>query len=235
MIVGVIPARGGSKRISRKNLAECAGKPLLAWTAKAALASKSLDRVILSTENDKIARVGTKLGLEVPFLRPAALAADETPMLPVLQHLLKELSGAGNVEALVLLQATSPLRTEDHIDEAVGIFRARKAATVVSVTETPHQFHPMKLLTITQRQELKPFLSRDAATSIHVKSEDRFYGRNGPALIVSRADVIAGGRLYGEPTVPYVMAADVSIDVDEPWQLHVAELLLKDREKGAGA
>src|SRR5207249_733281 len=112
---GVIPARGGSQGIPRKNLAPCAGRPLLAWTAAAALACPQLQRVILSTDDDGIASIGRELGLDVPFLRPPELAQAETPMLGVLQHLLERLGESGPVpEALVLLQPTSPLRTARH-------------------------------------------------------------------------------------------------------------------------
>src|SRR5713226_4160200 len=104
-IVGLIPARGGSKSIPRKNLALVAGRPLLAYTARAALGATRLDRIILSTDDDEIAETGRALGLEVPFLRPAALAGDETGMFPVLFHALDWLADRGTAAAaLVLLQ-----------------------------------------------------------------------------------------------------------------------------------
>src|SRR6185312_12148312 len=117
MILGLVPARGGSKSIPRKNLAPLAGKPLLAWTADAALAARRLTRTVLSTDDVEIAELGRTLGLDVPFLRPAELAADATPMLPVMRHAADWFAArGGTVEAVVLLQPTSPLRTAAHID-----------------------------------------------------------------------------------------------------------------------
>jgi len=137
-IVGLIPARGGSKSIPRKNLALVAGRPLLAYTAQAALGAAGLDRVILSTDDGEIAAAGRSLGLDVPFLRPAALAGDEAGMVPVMRHMLDWLAEEGIAEAtLVLLQPTSPLRQARHIDEAVALLLDSGAETVVSVVEVP--------------------------------------------------------------------------------------------------
>jgi CMP-N,N'-diacetyllegionaminic acid synthase len=235
LIVGVIPARGGSKRIARKNLAECAGKPLLAWTAEAALASKSIDRTILSTDDQEIAEFGKQAGLEVPFMRPADIADDNAPMLPVLRHVLDWAeSSCGPVEGLVLLQPTSPLRTADHVDEAARLFRLRRAASVVSVVEVPHRFHPAKLLQICSDGSLEPFAdARDPNDKIGAKNE-LCYGRNGPAILVTRPDVIRAGKLYGDPTYPYVMAPEVSVDIDEPFDLWLAGVAL-GRQRAAKA
>src|SRR6185312_8054385 len=146
-VVALIPARGGSKAIPRKNLAPLAGKPLLAYAAEAALAARSVDRVLLSTDDDEIAAAGRTLGLEIPFLRPPEIAGDDTPMLAVIAHLLDHLKAESAApEALVLLQPTSPFRTARHIDEAVALFRARRADSVVSVVAMPHQFTPTSLM-----------------------------------------------------------------------------------------
>src|SRR5690349_4345310 len=112
-VIAVIPARGGSKRVPRKNLSLCGGKALIAHTFEAAKSSQFLDRVILSTDDEEIATMGRQFGIEVPFLRPANLAADDAPMAPVLQHVLDWTDAAApiNIDALVLLQPTSPLRT----------------------------------------------------------------------------------------------------------------------------
>jgi CMP-N-acetylneuraminic acid synthetase len=110
-VLGLIPARAGSKGVPRKNLKLLCGKPLLEYTAEAALAASRLSRVILSTEDEEIAEAGRRCGLEVPFLRPSELAADESPMLPVAQHAMGRLESAGDrFDALCLLQPTNPLR-----------------------------------------------------------------------------------------------------------------------------
>lgn len=230
MIVAVIPARGGSKRIARKNLAECAGKPLLVWTAEAAVASKSIDRTILSTDDGEIAERGRQAGLEVPFMRPADIADDKAPMLPVLRHVLDWVKGAGGaVEGLVLLQPTSPLRTAVHIDEAIRFFRERRAASVVSVVEVPHRFHPAKLLQIRGDGSLESYTDERDAKDKSGAGDDACYGRNGPAILVTRPDVIRAGKLYGDPTLPYVMAPEDSVDIDEPFDLWLAGAVLRRR------
>ena len=110
-VVGIVPARGGSKGIPRKNIAPLLGKPLLAYTAEAALAARRLARVILSTDDDEIAEVGRRCGLEVLFMRPPELARDDTPMLPVVQHAVRWLEERGDrYDAVCLLQPTNPLR-----------------------------------------------------------------------------------------------------------------------------
>src|SRR5262245_25269040 len=110
-VLGVVTARGGSKSIPRKNLAPLLGRPLLAYTAEAALGSRRLTRVVLSTDDPEIARVGRQCGLEVPFLRPPELARDETPTIPVLQHAVRELEASDRrYDAVLVLQPTNPLR-----------------------------------------------------------------------------------------------------------------------------
>jgi len=209
VILAIVPARGGSKRIPRKNIALCANKPLLAWTAEAAAASSAIDRVILSTDDDEVARVGREWGLEVPFLRPEAISDDEAPTLPLMQHaLVWAEENIGEIEALVLLQPTSPLRKAAHIDEAVELFRSKGAETVVSIVESPHQFHPLKAVEIAENGELRDFLGEnDPIRNRRSVDEDRVYGRNGPSILVVRPDLVRDGELYGNPTLPYEMHA----------------------------
>src|SRR5258706_10337909 len=120
-VLGIIPARGGSKGIPRKNLVRLAGRPLIAYTCDAARGSERLTRVIVSTDDDEIAETARGLGVEVPFMRPAHLAADETPMVDVLLDALATLGRVDNYrpDVIVLLQPTSPLRRSAHVDAAV--------------------------------------------------------------------------------------------------------------------
>src|ERR1043165_7692073 len=121
-VLGIIPARGGSKGIPRKNIRLLAGKPLLQYTAEAAQKAKLLTRVILSTEDEEIAEVGRRCGLEVPFLRPANLATDTTPTLDVVQHLVQTLEKTGaRYDAICLLQPTAPLRERGQIDACIEL------------------------------------------------------------------------------------------------------------------
>ena len=123
-ILSIIPGRGGSKRIPKKNIKNFSGKPLLAYTAEVALSCKKINRTILSTDNKEIRDIGLELGLEVPFLRPAELSDDDTPTLLVIKHLLKKLSENEKYkpDVIILLQPTSPLRNKKHVNEALNIF-----------------------------------------------------------------------------------------------------------------
>jgi CMP-N,N'-diacetyllegionaminic acid synthase len=225
-LIGLVPARGGSKEIPRKNLALCGGKSLLAWTAEAAFGSKVLDRVILSTDDAEIADVGQSLGLEVPFLRPASLSNDEAPMHGVISHALSAVRAGGTQpEALVLLQPTSPLRNARHIAEAVDLFRGAGAATVVSVTRVPHRFVPSSIMR-SQDGRLVPYEGNEIGPTRR-QEKAKLFARNGPAVLIIRSGVIEAGKLYGDPTLGYEMDEMTSLDVDGPDQLRFADLLIR--------
>ena len=147
-VLGLIPARGGSKGIPRKNIAILAGQPLLAYTCAVALGSRVLNRVVLSTDDAEIAEVGRQCGVEVPFLRPATLAQDGTPSIEVARHAVEYFRDNEHwtPDVVVLLQPTSPLRTSRHIDEAVDLMKESDADTVVSVVEVPHRFNPHSVM-----------------------------------------------------------------------------------------
>ena len=224
-ILGVIPARGGSRGIARKALYPVAGRPLLAYTAEAARASRTLTRVIVSTDSAEIADAARALGLEVPFLRPGELAGDDTPMLPVLQHAAAE-AGIGADDAVVLLQPTSPLRRAEHIDGAVDLLRQTGADSVVSVIEVPHQFNPVSVLRL-DAGRLVPFL--DGPAPLRRQDKPVMYARNGPAVLAVRRRVLDAGSLYGADCRPYVMAPDDSLDVDTPADLELLAFYLTRR------
>jgi CMP-N-acetylneuraminic acid synthetase len=228
-VLGVIPARGGSKGIPHKNIAMVAGQPLLAYTCKAALSSKRLTRVILSTDDPAVAAVGRRYGTEVPFLRPEELAKDDVPMLDVLQHVLKTLQETENYqpEVVVLLQPTSPLRRAEHIDEAVDILLKTGADSVVSVVEVPHQFSPVSVLQL-EGGRLRPYV--EGPPILRRQDKPLLYARNGPAVLAVLWEVIIlKNSLYGGDCRPLVMEYEDSIDVDGPPDLERVEFLLKHR------
>jgi CMP-N-acetylneuraminic acid synthetase len=234
-VLGVIPARGGSKGIANKNLATLCGRPLLAYTADAVLGSKRLTRTVVSTNDSTIAEVARTLGLEVPFLRPAKLATDDAPMLPVLQHAVeatRTTEFAANI--VVLLQPTSPFRHAKHVDAAIDLLERSGADSVVSVVDVPHQFNPVSVLCL-DGERLRPFL--DATTVTRRQDKPHVVARNGPAVLAVRASVLAGGSLYGDDCRPLVMSAEESLDIDTVWDLKVAELVLakRGRERDLGA
>jgi CMP-N,N'-diacetyllegionaminic acid synthase len=228
-VLGVIPARGGSKGIPNKNLAPICGRPLLAYTADAVKQSTRLTRAIVSTDDERIADSARSLGLEVPFLRPSSLAADDTPMLPVVQHAMNAMAADGfHAEIVVLLQPTSPLRRGEHIDAAIVWLERAGGDSVVSVVEVPHQFSPVSVMRVDDGW-LFPFL--DGPAVARRQDKQRLYARNGPAVLAVRASVIAGGSLYGDKSWPLIMKPEESLDVDTPWDLSLVEWALAARRR----
>ena len=229
--LGLIPARGGSKSLPRKNIAPLAGKPLLAYTAAAALGAASLAHTVLSTDDAEIAEIGRGLGLDVPFLRPADLADDETPMLPVMRHALDRFAAHGReFDAVVLLQPTSPLRQSRHIDEALELLAGNPVAdSVVSIVEVPHQYNPISVMRL-EAGRLTPFL--DGPPILRRQDKPRVYARNGPAILAVRAAALRRGVLYSETTMGYVMSAETSLDIDDASDLWLAEQLLRKSARG---
>jgi CMP-N,N'-diacetyllegionaminic acid synthase len=217
IVVALIPARAGSRG---KNLWLLAGKPLVAWTIEAAHASSTLTRTVVSTDSEEVAAVARRLGAEV-LTRPAELARDETPTRDVIVHALGELGGC---DVIVLLQPTSPLRRPEHIDESVRMLLNTGADSVLSVVEVPHQYRPVSLMAI-EDGRLTP-LAADAPTRRHDKPV--VYARNGPAVFALRPNRL-GEPLYAGDCRPYVMDPRDSVDIDEPSDLELAELLVSAR------
>lgn len=226
--LGIIPARGGSKRIPGKNLRQLAGKPLLAWTLEAASRSRRLVAVVVSTDSRDIARYARRHGVDTQGLRPARLARDSSPTILALQDALRKYESAhGRVDAVVVLQPTSPFRTAGHIDSAIARFEASGADTVTSVRLV--QDHPYWAWKPSGR-EIRPYHSK-RKTSMSATQLPRVYMENGAVYVVARA-LIARGVLYGRRVVPFVMDASSSLDIDVPEDLHWAEFALQRDRRG---
>ncbi|MDN2708440.1 acylneuraminate cytidylyltransferase family protein [Janthinobacterium sp. SUN118] len=220
--LALIPARGGSKGIPRKNINMIAGKPLIAWTIEAALASTLLDGVVVSTDNAEIAEVALRYGAQVPFLRPAELARDETPGVEPVLHALQQLP---DYDAVLLLQPTSPLRSSADIDACLALAREREAVSVVSVSEP--DAHPDWMYRMTATQQLEKLLTSQS----HTRRQDlpTVLTLNG-ALYFANADWLRRSRtLLADETLAYVMPADRSVDIDTPLDWKFAELLLNEK------
>jgi CMP-N,N'-diacetyllegionaminic acid synthase len=213
-VLGLIPARGGSKGIPRKNLALLGGKPLLAWTVDAARGAQELTRVVVSTDDDEIAAAA---GADV-LRRPPDLAQDDTPMLDVVRHAVGELSP----DVVVVLQPTSPLRRAEHVDACVRLLLESGADAVLSVVEVPHAFRPDSLMDVVDGR----LVARGGPRTRQEKA--LVYARNGPAVLARRADRLEED-LYAGDVRPLVMDARDSLDVDDPHDLELAELLLGSR------
>lgn len=220
-VVALIPARGGSKRLSNKNLHHVAGKPLVAYTFDAALKSSHLDRILLSTDSPDLVEFGLSQGIEVPFLRPSHIASDTAEMIDVVRHALKFLEADRAVpKLLVLLQPTSPLRTSDDIDISIQM-ATDTVDSVVSIHELPSSHHPEEVFL----QESGGLLTNPLGKKKIVRSGP-MYARNGPAVLVTRPRVIESGSLYGQAIRGYVMPASRSIDINTLDDMLIAEALL---------
>lgn len=225
-VVGLVPARGGSRGIPRKNARLLAGRPLLAYTAEAASRARLLSRVILSTEDPEIAEIGRACGLEVPFLRPAELARDETPTLPVVEHALRWLDGRGeSVDAVCLLQPTHPLRRSEDIDACIELCERSGADSVITTCLVPPEFNPHWVYFQSETGELR--LAMGNATPIARRQDlPAAYRREGSVYLTRRQVVLEQGSLYGRRTLGVLVdpAHSVNLDTLEDWSR--AEALL---------
>lgn len=223
--LAIIPARGGSKRIPRKNIAFLAGKPLIAHTIEAALASVKLSEVVVSTDDEEIAKTAVEWGAKVPVLRPKNLAEDTSAPVDALLHMVRHVEQRGeNVDAVVLLQPTSPFRTGTHIDEAVNLFESTGADTVTAVCQARE--HPYYTWTM-QEGCLKPFFSMEHQM-LPRQSLPAALVENGAIYIIKRA-LLDRGTLYGNKIIPYLMEWETSVDIDMPQDLVWAEYLISKR------
>ncbi len=221
-VLGVITARGGSRGVPRKNLREVGGTPLVALAVAQAAAATSLTRTVVSTEDDEIARTAREAGGDVPFTRPAALAQDTTPTLPVLLHALEQCEQAGDAPYthVCILQPTSPLRLPSDIDRTVAEALVPGADSAVTVSET---VHPVKLKRI-EEGELVPYVQPELEGVRRQDLGARAYARNG-AVYVIRRETLLGGRLFGDHCRAVVMPRERSIDVNGPADLVLVEAL----------
>lgn len=225
-ILGVITARGGSKGVSRKNIRDLLGKPLIAFTIEAALQSKLLTSVIVSTDDEEIAAVARSLGADVPFLRPAALATDASRSVDVMAHALtwmKEHRKA-EFEYAMILQPTSPLRRAEDIDSCIRIAAETGADSVMSMVEIP-DFALEKLKKI-DKGMIAPLFKPEGRDSAHRTEGEKTYKRN-TAVYLTRSALLQQGELFGKNSRAYVMPPKRSLDINGPMDLELAEFLLK--------
>lgn len=211
-ILALVPARSGSKGIPDKNIRPLAGRPLLAYVADALAESGVTARAVLSTDSPKIASIGASVGLEVPFLRPADLSGDETPMLPVVQHAIRTLEATGWVpDLIVLLQPTAPLRRGHHIRSAVELLQREQADSVVTVLPIPAHLSPHYAMAVRDGM-LESFLPEGAALTRRQEAPGAYY-RDG-TVYAFRRSVAIGGSIYGQRCLPLLLSSDESITLD---------------------
>jgi len=234
-VLGVVTARGGSKSLPVKNLKPLAGKPLLAYTVEAARASGVFDRLILSTDDPTIAEVGRALGCEVPFMRPADLARDETPHLPVMQHAVRWLMERERYrpDAVMILQPTSPLRRPEDMREAIQLLDRTGADSVVSVNEVSPHAHPLRTVRVDEAGNATLFVTGEPVRRRCNRRQDLppVWVMNG-AIYAFRTGVLfaAEPSLYGDRTVAYPMRKGCSISIDDADDWLAAERTLATLE-----
>ncbi len=228
-ILAVVPARGGSKGIPRKNLREVGGVSLVGRAADLIKTLTWLDDAVLSTDDDDIAAEAQHHGLAVPFRRPAALADDQASSLGMWQHAWGEAEAWSrkHYDISILLEPTSPLRRVSDIERTLEALITAQAAAAVTVSATPAHFTPEKTLridtAIAPGGALSPYLENDTARRQDIPP---YYHRNGICYAVTRKALLNDGRILGPNTVPVIIDRPV-VNIDEELEIEIAELLLK--------
>ena len=226
-VLGLIPARGGSKGVSRKNVRLLGGKPLVQWTIDAALAARALASVVVSTDDEEIALIGRGLGASVPFLRPVELAADDTPTLPVVQHAVHWLEQRGDrFDAICLLQPTSPFRTSLEIDACVELLASSDADAVLTIREVPQEYNPHWVYFREHDGSLRLSTGESQPVARRQLLPAAFH-REG-SVYVTRRDVVVGGSLYGSRVIGYEILRTNTINIDTPQDWLRAEAMTRE-------
>ena len=220
-ILGVIVARGGSKGLPGKNIADLGGEPVIAWSIAAARASKLITRTIVSTDDPDIVQAAKAAGGDVPFVRPSALAMDDTPIADVLLHAIDALSE--RYDHAVLLQATSPLRTASDIDGCIEALKTANAPTAVTVTASDKPVGWM--FSLRQNNQLEPLSSWDELKKRR-QEMPLSYLPNGAVYVVEIAKFRQNHAFYGPGSVGYPMPRERSVDIDTQFDLALARFLL---------
>lgn len=219
-ILAVIPARGGSKGVPRKNVRLLDGKPLIAWSIEQASQSRYVDRVIVSSEDEEICQVAKTYGAEVPFVRPAALASDTAPGVDVLCHAVE--AAGGDYDYVVLLQPTSPLREADDIDAAIELCIERAVPSVVSLaeaTKSPYWMYQME-----SDGGLVPVVENVASNRQQLP---RSYALNGAVYVLEVASLLESRAILREDTLGYVMPTERSYDIDTEMDFLICDFIKK--------
>ena len=228
-MIALIPARGGSKSIPAKNIKELLGKPLIAHTIEAAKKAKSIEKIILSTDDEKIAEIAGNLGAEIPFMRLKELAQDNALSIDTYIYTIERLNKefGENCEEFTVLLPTAPFRTAEDIDNAVDIFYEKGAESVISVCEAPYP--PLWTQKIDKLGTLKSYFPVHAGES-NRQDLEKAYKPNGAIYVFKFSLLKTKHSFYSEKTYPYVMPPERSIDIDNYLDLEFAEFMMKKRD-----
>lgn len=228
--VGIIPARGGSKRIPRKNIRLLAGKPLIAYTIEAALRSTHLERLIVSTDDEEIAEISKQYGAEIPFLRPASLAEDSTPDQPVLRHTLEWLREYNKYEPDIVLnlRPTTPFKTPQTIDRVIQITADTGADIVRTMTLVEGVHHPYWMYTLSEDRDALPFMDGIEVTPYYQRQLlPPVYRINGVVDAYKTTVIESGNILDNHNMRAVVISEEESIDIDTEFDFKLCEFILK--------
>ena len=224
-ILTIIPARGGSKGVPRKNIRRLGGKPLIAYTIEAAIGSSYIDRLIVSTDDEEIAEISRKWGADVPFLRPAELATDNAKAIEVVKHALIEVEKNEKKEypIIVYLEPPSPFKTSEDINNCIELFFLKNPSCVVSVNEA-NQYHPILMKKI-EKGRLESIWKKEPEGVPRQEYNPTAYMRNGAIYILKRQNILKD-IFYGNDIVPYIMPHNRSICIDSILDWYSAEAMI---------
>lgn len=217
-VLAIIPARGGSKGVPRKNIRQVAGKPLIAWTIEEAKKSKYIDRLILSSDDDEIIEVAKNWGCEVPFVRPGELARDETPGIAPVLHAMDMLP---DFEAVVLLQTTSPLRSVADIDGCIEQWSAGGANACVTVSEAGQS--PYWMYTLAEGGAMQALI-RTGQPFARRQDLPKAYSLNGAVYVAKSAWLRRHKTFIGDGTLGFIMPQERSLDIDTELDLQILNI-----------
>jgi CMP-N-acetylneuraminic acid synthetase len=227
-ILAIIPARGGSKGIPKKNIKAVSGKPMINYTIEAAKECEYIDKVIVSTDDEEIAEISMRAGAIVPFLRPDEMATDEAPLIDVVMHAVEFYERkAERYDIILLLQPTSPLRTSEDIQKALEYFIRKGEKPLASVSEVFE--NPTLVRTFGEQNELKKIV--DGEDAVRRQDMKKFYRINGAIYINSMKELNENTNFH-ENLLGYVLPREHSVDVDEPQDIVVAEYYLSQKCDG---
>jgi CMP-N,N'-diacetyllegionaminic acid synthase len=229
-ILAVIPARGGSKGVVRKNIRSVCGRPLIAFTIETALAARHLlYRTVVSTDDPEIAAIAREHGADVPFMRPAELAGDKVPTLPVLQHAVSfvEHQDGITLDWVLLLQPTTPLRLVEDIEKSVNLALQNSCDSVISVVKVVAE-HPILMKRI-ERDRLLPYCIIEREGTRRQDCQPPAYLRNGAIYLTRRDVLMEKDSIWGKVIRPYVMPPERSVNIDSELDLKLVELIMQEQ------
>ena len=229
-ILTIIPARGGSKGVPRKNIRRLSGKPLIAYTIESALSSKYIDRVIVSTEDEEIAKISEKCGADVPFIRPPELSTDTAKSIDVVKHAIIEMENflKKKYSVIIFLEPPAPFRTNYDIDNCIDLFYKNTPGSVVSICEG-NKYHPNLMKKIEDNYLIPYDKTNYAEGTPRQLLKPTVYMINGCIYVIQR-DNVMDGDFYGEPILPYIMPYERSINIDTLLDWHTAEALINSQK-----